>query len=89
MYSKWTSDVQRNEMTRKKREDVRRMPIDLDLNDPAQASLWEHWEKLSERGEASRWVRDTLIASLPAVPKSNKLPAQNGRSEPHYEDVDE
>lgn len=76
-------------MARKKRENVRRMPVDLDLDDPAQAALWEYWQKLSEKGEASQWVRDTLIASLPAKPRSDKLLTQNGRAEPHYEKIDD
>jgi hypothetical protein len=86
---RWTLNGQRCKMARKKRGEVRRMPIDLDLDDPAQAALWERWQELSERGEASQWVRDTLIGSLPARVRGDKSLGQNGRAEPHYEAVED
>lgn len=82
-------------MPRKKRGELKRMPIDLDMDDPRQRALWEHWLALTAEGKASQWVRNTLIAALPAQPKrveqvSHPAKSVNGsRLEPHYEDAEE
>lgn len=83
-------------MPRKKRGELKRMPIDLDMDDPRQRALWEHWLALTAEGKASKWVRDTLIAALPAQPKrveQMNRPAKptnsNHVNEPHYETIDE
>lgn len=52
-------------MPRAKRENIKRMPIDLDLDDPQQKQLWDHWLALAANGKASQWVRDILITALP------------------------
>lgn len=55
-------------MARKRRGEVRRLPIELDLADPTQRRVWEYWTALSERGGASAWARDALARSIPAAP---------------------
>ena len=52
------------DMARKKRGEVKRLPIELDLNDPAQKRVWERWLELSEQGEAAKWAREALISAL-------------------------
>lgn len=56
-------------MPRKKRGTIQRLPpVDLHLNNPQQQAVWEHYQLLAVEGEASDWIRDALIAALPARP---------------------
>jgi hypothetical protein len=82
------------DMARKKRGEVKRLPVELDLSDPAQRRVWEYWVELSEQGKASEWVRQLMINNVPAKPKPKqtfgKVPASNnGTREPRYEPIDE
>lgn len=90
------------DMARKKRGEVKRLPIELDMNDPAQRRVWEYWVELSEQGGASRWARVALIAATPAKtenppsikgwlgkPGYVKMVDNNNSDDPHYEPVDE
>jgi len=47
--------------------DICRITIELDLSDPAQKMIWEHWVSLTRKGEASQWVRDVLQKGLPLL----------------------
>ncbi len=51
-------------MVRERRGDTKRLSIDLDVANPEQKRLWEHWLALSKRGEAARWVRDCLLNAV-------------------------
>ena len=81
-------------MPRKKRGELKRMPIDLDMDDARQRELWEYWLLLTAEGKGSKWVRDTLIAALPSrpkgiPPKQTSVRGNGAMSEVHYEAVDE
>lgn len=58
-------------MARRKRSgDVKSILIELDLGDPQQKAVWENWQEMSERGQASDWARVALIRALmPSTPK--------------------
>lgn len=89
------------ELGRKKRRgEVKRLPIELDLSDPTQAAVWRYWDELASRGQAASWVREVLAAALP----SDQKPTSNGMrpavrsypkvkemvvDEPHYEPIEE
>lgn len=64
-------------MAREKRGETKRIPIDLDLSDPDERALWEHWEKLTKRGDAARWARRVLISAVQSVDSERTEPVQN------------
>jgi len=65
-------------MPRVPRIDICRITIELDLSDPAQKMIWEHWSSLTQKGEASQWVRDVLQKGLPLLNIAN--PYRNPRN---------
>lgn len=90
------------DMARKKRGEVKRIPIELDISDPAQRRAWEYWMELSEQGRASEWVRKLMVDNVPTKTKGSGPPKgwlvkpgtvrmvdNNHSDDPHYEPVDE
>lgn len=69
-------------MPRGKRVNVGRMQgVELDLNDTAHAALWDYYLKLTISGKAADWIRNTLVAALPA--KSRTSIQQPGDGQVH------
>jgi hypothetical protein len=44
------------------------------LTIPAERRLWDHLQVLAEAGDASTWIRSTLIAALPPEPPKEEAP---------------
>lgn len=85
---------------RKRRGAIKRLPIELDLGDPAQARVWEYWQDLAGRGQAAAWGRQALVAALPVaghaenqemsfVGTDYRQTAGDNPEEPTYGPVDE
>ena len=54
-------------MSRDARQQIGKISIELDLDDPAQRLVWEHWQSLTHKGEASAWAREMLQKGLPLL----------------------
>jgi len=65
-------------MSRTPRTGIGRITIELDLSDPAQLVVWEHWQSLTRKGQASQWGREVLQGALPLLnikrPDANRFP---------------
>ena len=54
-------------MARKKRELIGRTPpVDWEKDNPDHVAFWEYYQDLTSKGKASEWIRETLIAAMPA-----------------------
>ena len=56
----------------RKMRELRQQKFNVDVSDAEQARLFAHLKALAERGDATDWIRQTLIAALPRDVKTNE-----------------
>lgn len=57
--------LKRNKVPRWRREEILQHKFDLNVLNPLEKRLYSFLQVLATKGEASQWIRETLIAALP------------------------
>jgi hypothetical protein len=65
---------------------LRKIIIELDIDEPGQLIIWQHWQKLAETGNASNWVRLTLESALSITYDAMRRQTYS-RNHPEYESI--